>query len=124
MELLSRISLISGVYHVQVGINDGPDAKPLTPVELEAIAAMGEPIVECGGTFTQIDPAITYTLPGDSRSLPSGFPIKQLFAIADFNNAGARAVLFRNTIETRMTAARDAVTAASQGVTGQTVTIV
>ena len=124
MQILSRITLIAGVYHVQVGLNDDPAQAGLTPGETEAIAAFGEPSVECGGTFTQVSPSATFTLPADPHSLPSDFPVVQTFALADASDALIRAHLFQSTISTRMVAARDSVTTQSQGVTGTTVTTV
>lgn len=124
MQILSRITLINGVYHVQVGLNDDPAQAGLTPGEIEAIAAFGESAVECGGTFTQVSPAEDFTLPTDPRSFPSGFPVVQTFALADNEDALTRAQLFQSTISARMVVARNSVTSQSQGVTGTTVTTV
>ena len=119
MEIDVRIDLVNRVYHVQVGLTGAPGT-PLTPAESDAFLKFGEPQVQIGGTFTQGE--LTFDLPADARALPSQFPIKQSFSLDDNEDAGARATLFRNTMETRLVAARDAKLALSPGVTGHFVT--
>jgi hypothetical protein len=118
MQIESTNYLVDGRYEVQIGL-----AKPLdtalTPVEKQAFDTFGEPVVDCGGTFTT--EGLTFTLPTDQRWFPSQFPVKQVFALADHSDANARAQLFRSTIQTRLVAARDAQIALSPGTTGRTV---
>jgi hypothetical protein len=121
MEIDVRIDLINNVYHVQVGLTDSASGKPLTPVEAEAFQRFGEPLVQIGGTFTAGE--LSFTLPADARRLPSQFPVKQAFSLDDYpDDAGDRATAFRNTMETRLIAARDAALAETPGVTGHFVT--
>lgn len=116
MELNCDVRLTGGVYHVEIGLGS---VAPLSPVEQEALQRFGEPVVECGGTFGEGDSS--FTLPAVQRRLPSQFPVKQMFSLADFEDANARAVLFRDTMITRLTAVRTALLARDPGYTGHSV---
>jgi hypothetical protein len=123
MEIESRISLTEATYRVQVGLAASPTA--LTPVEREAVAQFGEPVIELGGAFTQADPSLTFSLPAAQARFPGQFPISQAFSLADYaEDANERAVLFRNTLITRLEAARTALLTQSAGTTGTQVTII
>jgi len=119
MEIEVRIDLINRSYRVQVGLTGAPGT-PLSPVEYQAIQRFGEPVVQLGGTFTA--GGLTFTLPAATARFPSQFPVNQIFSLDDFADAAARATLFRNTMESRIVAARDAVVSASPGVTGHFIT--
>ena len=108
MQIHSSITLINNVYHVQVGPRalDGMGLSAFTPVEQEALAKVGEPVVACGGTFTT--EGLEFTMDADDRYFPSQFPVKKLFSVDDYDDdAPGMAVLFRDTIKTRMTTAME-----------------
>ena len=105
MHLYSSITLINNTYHVQVGPRILEGTSAFTPAEQEALAKAGEPVVEVGGTFT--DSPLTFTLSEEDRLFPSQFPVKQLFSLDDDDDAGDMAVLFRDTIKTRIEAAME-----------------
>lgn len=107
MNVQHTISISGNAYHVQIGPDDRLSGSGLTPVEYEAFARFGEPVIDCGGTFTLGEG--TFTLPANELRYPSQFPILQLFALDDFADAGDRADAFRAQILAKLAAAKDAV---------------
>jgi hypothetical protein len=110
MTLEKSINLINDIYWVQVGLPPvSAYPAPFTPQEKNRLAQYGEPVVACGGTFVAvISPEETFTLPANDLVFPSQFPVKQQFAIADYEDATQAllyATAFRNTIVTRITTA-------------------
>jgi len=99
MNITTTVGLSGGIYSVD--ISTGADV--FTPIEQDAVSRFGEPLIECGGTFT-LD-ALNYTLDSLTRYFPSQFPIRQRFSIADNANAYDRATLWKNTILTRIVSA-------------------
>jgi len=119
MRLADTIELIDNAYHVQIGL---AEERGLTPVEQEAFANFGDAVVDVGGEFST--EGLTFTLPTRDVFFPSGFPVKQIFSLDDFNDANARAVLWRDTIKTRIIAQRDAWLAKSVGNVDENITTV
>lgn len=104
MQLHLHIRVVNGVHHSEVGLATYPGSEPLTPCEREALSRFGEPVVDCGGDFTE------FQLPTNSLRFPSQFPVKAVFAEEDYPEgaANAHAVTFRDVIESRLIAARNA----------------
>ena len=94
MQLLINTDLDRGIYSVDISL--APNG--FTPVELEAIQKFGEPLITCGGTFSQ--EGLTYTLPTNDKYFPSQFPVKQRFSLSDFEDAYTRAILWKDTVKT------------------------
>lgn len=117
MEIISYIRLVNNAYEVELDLADGG----LTPVEKDCITKFGEPVISVGGEFTDgVD--LTFTLADNDRKFPSQFPVKYSFGLADYpSDANDRAVLFRNTIRTRIDDAVTALRALSIGDTGRTI---
>lgn len=101
MKIETTITEALGVYYVTIGLF-GDRSTALTPAETEAIAAVGEPLVETGGDFTG---SATFSLPLAPRSFPTQFPVTQKFAVADYGNARTRAIVYHSTLETRINTA-------------------
>lgn len=115
MEIISYIRLVNNAYAVEMDLADNG----LTPVEAESIRNFGEPTIEVGGDFDDGD-ALTFTLAGEDRKFPSQFPIKTTFSISDYpTDANARAVLYRDTLRTRLDVAVTALRAKTVGTTGR-----
>jgi len=120
MEIESKIRLVNNAYSVELDLADGG----LTPVELQAIRNYGEPVVSAGGLFDD-GAGLTYTLPDDDRKFPSQFPVKYTFSLADYpSDANDRAVLFRQTMKTRIDAAVTAIRALDEGTTGHEIDVI
>jgi hypothetical protein len=89
------------------------------PEEAEAVRRFGEPTIDVGGEFDDGD-ALTYTLAADDRKFPSQFPVKKIFSLEDYTTTtNDRAVLFRDTIRTRITDAITDLRAQAVGSTGR-----
>lgn len=116
MRISSSIILIDGVYNATVDLFSGG----FTPVEAEAVYQHGEPSVECGGEFDDGD-ALTFTLADNARQFPSQFPVKQRFSLEDYEDAAARAELWRSTIKTRLDTAITTLRTISVSNTGEEV---
>ena len=99
MNITTTVGLADGIYSVD--ISTGSDV--FTPIEQDAVSRFGEPLIECGGTFT-LD-ALNYTLDSLTRYFPSQFPVRQRFSIADHGDAYDRATLWKTTILTRIVTA-------------------
>jgi cation transport regulator ChaB len=100
MILRKTISLLNKTFHVQIGL-DLREEDALTPLEKDAIKQNGDPIVECGGDFS--DP--TFTLPSKELRFPSQFPVVQLFNTDDYEDAEDRANSYAGTVTARIVAA-------------------
>ena len=126
MEIESFIDLANGAFVVQLGLTSGPAAKPLTAVEREIWTNFGEPLVECGGDFKDPNNIETtlYSLPLDSRRLPSQFPVKNTFDTADNANAKLWATVYRDTMITRIEAARNTQLGLAVAVPGHMITTI
>ncbi len=98
MQVHDIIEPSGNVFHVEIGVDK------LTAAEQLAIDRFGEPVIAVGGSFTG---SVSFTLPARDVRFPSGFPVKQLFDLADFGDAAARSVVFRDTIKARLVTARD-----------------
>lgn len=111
MHIQHSITLVSGVYKVEIRLADNPaDGNALTGEETDALRKFGEMSVDAGGEFDDLE-GLSYTLPNNVMSLPSQFPIAASFSLADNADAGDRADLFRNTILDRITIAHTALLA-------------
>lgn len=116
MRLNTSITLVDGVYHVSV---DLADTNGFTPVEQEAVTQFGEPTIACGGSFDD-GGGLTYTLDTNDKLFPSQFPVKEKFSTVDYpSNANARAVLWRDTIKTRIDAAITTLRSKTVGTVGE-----
>lgn len=97
MNITTNIGLVDGIYSVD--ISTGNDV--FTPVEQDVVSRFGEPLIECGGTFsTEGGP---FTLDSLTRYFPSQFPVRQRFSIADHGDAYYRAISWKETVLTRIT---------------------
>lgn len=120
MRLVTNIVLTDGAYHASVDLTP----QGLSPVEEEALSHFGEPIIQCGGEFTDGD-ALTFTLPENHKRFPSQFPVKKRFAIEDFpDDAADMALLWRDTIKARIAAAVTAKRNTSAGTTGEEISVI
>lgn len=100
MEIAYSITPVSGSYVVQFQL--GTSAKPVSGREQDQLNAFGDMQVDFGGAFSG-DPA--FTLPTDVRAVPRQFPIAYDFDVADYADeaeANAAAVIYRDTIKTRI----------------------
>ena len=126
MKIHSSVELVSDTYLATVGI------QAISPVEEEAIARFGEPVVEVGGTFTGsltrpgagAPTDVSYVLPARQYSLPTNFPVQQAFSLLDYVDADVRAETFRTTILARITAARSALLARVANYVGETLSTI
>jgi hypothetical protein len=126
MEIESFIDLVNGAYVTQIGLTTGTSAKPLSALEQEIWADFGEPLIECGGDFLDPDDSevTLYSLPLDSRRLPSQFPVKKTFDTSDSANAKVRATVYRDTLIARIETARNTHLGLATSVPGHTITTV
>ncbi len=99
MKLISNITVVAGIYHVSVGLF-GDRETAFTPVEAEALAVGGEPMIEVGGEFT--DGELTFTLAERDLQFPTQFPVTIKFSKDDFDDAKERATLWWQEIEERL----------------------
>lgn len=114
MRITSSIILIDGVYNVTIDLASGG----FTPVEAEAVYQHGEPSVACGGEFTDGDD-LTFELSASDKKFPSQFPVKQRFSLEDYEDAAARATVWRDTIKTRLDTAITTLRNISVGAVGE-----
>lgn len=126
MTLEKSISLINDIYWVQIGLPPRiAYPAPFTPQEKNRLAQYGEPVIECGGEFIAvISPEDAFDLPANDLVFPSQFPVKQQFAIADYEDADQAllyATAFRNTIVTRITDAMEALVENVPGAIGTSI---
>jgi len=118
MTISKSILLINDVYHVQIGLPSVLAVPaPFTPQELNRLSQYGEPVVACGGTFTYPD-ATTFALPANDLVFPAQFPLKQLFAIADYDDALLAATTFQAAIVVLLTTAMEALVDNTPGAIG------
>ena len=116
MEIITYIRLVNNSYEVELDLAEGG----LTPVEKEAIANYGEPVITAGGLFDAGGGGLSYTLGDDDRKFPSQFPVKKTFSRADYpSDANDRAVLYRTTLKTRLDTAMTALRSRAAGTTGR-----
>lgn len=99
MRLEITRNLVQRRYHVEIRV---PASGAFTPVEQEALRRVGEPVISCGGEFTDGD-AITFTLGTNDRKFPSSFPVKQVFSLIDDENAGDHAQVWETVMKERIT---------------------
>lgn len=97
MNIKSQIVLSSGVYYVSVDL----EANGLTHEEASAIHRHGEPVIQCGGSFSY-GVGQTYELPAQDLRFPSQFPAKQQFSLEDFEAASDMALGWREAIKQRL----------------------
>lgn len=124
MKIRSTIDLVGNTYHVAI------DVPALSPQEQELVNQFGEPVVETGGTISgsatrpgeQNPTAVSFVLATGPRQLPSEFPVKKLFSLEDNDTADLMAVVYRTTLESRLSAARSALVARAPNFVGETVT--
>lgn len=124
MKIKTTIDLVANTYHVAVGI------EALSPHEQELIQQFGEPAVQIGGTISgsatipgdQNPTSVSFTIPTETRTIPTEFPVKQVFSLDDNANAGLRAAVYRTVIESRIASARTALVAKAANFVGETVT--
>lgn len=91
----------------------------LTPLETDKVKFFGKPSVDVGGDFGTL-PGITYTLPNQFRSIPSGFPYTQTFSGDDDVDAKDKALIWQAEMQTRLDAAIDTVASQTDDFTGET----
>jgi hypothetical protein len=123
MEIRKTIRLVGNVYHVEIDLAEGAGFCPISPIEQQQLNQFGEMLLDLGGAFTdEEDPPLEFDLPTNEVYIPSAFPIKQLFSLDDFeDDANARAVIWRDTIMSRINIALTALLAKSSGTTGSEV---
>jgi len=128
MNLTDDITLVAGVYTASVGLETGRES--LSGRERDVISQFGEPLVECGGDFTSLDPVADFELPARSLRFPSQFPARQTFSIADgagateqdkATDANNSAIVYNETIKARVEAAIDALLLLTPGTLRQQV---
>lgn len=119
MQIVTSISLTNNVYSVDVSLEAGG----FTPIEADAISRFGEPLVSCGGSFTD-GGDLTYVLDDNDKYFPSGFPVRQRFSLDDNADAYARTTVWRDTMKTRITAAVTALRALDIDALGKEISIV
>lgn len=100
MKLGTSIIPVAGIYYATIDLYR-TDGAGLTPVEQEAIAMEGEPIVNVGGVIDN-HAGLTFTLPVKDLSFPTQFPAQQKFAKADFADAKQRALEWTIEISARI----------------------
>ena len=86
----------NNLFHVEISL----PTYGLTPVEAEAVAKLGEPVIECGGEFST--EGLDFELDSNERYFPSQFPVKQIFSGQDYENAYDRAILWKNIMKDRI----------------------
>lgn len=100
MKLAITSRKVSNVFHVEINL---ADRDGFTPVEIEAVANGGEPLIECGGDIVvEGEGAIEFTLPTDERYFPSQFPVKQKFSADDFEDAYERSAAWKSVVKQRI----------------------
>lgn len=126
MEIRKTIRLVGGVYNVELALAEGVGFCPITPVEQQKLNQFGEMKIDLGGEFeedAEVAP-LQFELPTNEVYLPSAFPVKQVFAIADYDDdeeAYIRAVTWRDTIVARVSASLTTLLAGEVGATGSEV---
>lgn len=126
MKIRSTIDIIDRVYTVQVGVEG------VTPAEQELLRQFGMPEVAVGGDFSgsatrpgDVSPtAVTFSLATETRRLPQDFPVKQVFSLDDAATADVQAVVFQNTINSRITSALTTLKAMVPNFVGESLTTV
>lgn len=108
MQLRVILNLIDEQYHSQLSVES------LTAEEQQALSQFGPWLVDLGGEFDD-QQGLTFTLPHTNRQLPQQFPVKRLFDLKDDQDANARAVLWLETLITRITDARTQALAKTPG---------
>jgi len=100
MQFQISVTPSARIYYASCGL-DTQNGAGLTPVEQDALAAEGEPAVQVGGSLDD-GQGLAYDLPGKLLYFPSQFPATQVFSLDDFADAKARAMLWVNTLQTRV----------------------
>jgi hypothetical protein len=124
MKIRTSIDLVANAYHVTVEI------PALSVLEQELIAQFGEPPVATGGSFSGsatrpgdgAPTSTSFTLAERDCTIPTEFPVKQVFSLDDFADADVRATVFGTTIASRISAARTTLLAKDPNFIGETVT--
>jgi hypothetical protein len=126
MKVRTSLEHIAGRWVAQVSLYD-PD--PFTALEAEKLQQAGSPLVDVGGSFSgsltrpgDMNPtSVTFSLPETHLRLPEDFPVKRTFDPADVSDADVQALLWLQTVTTRMAAARDTLLAVNTAATSETV---
>lgn len=122
MLLETNISIVGGIYHVQVSIIE------LTPQERQAISRSGMPSIDVAGRIAgsatrpgAASPvAVDVVFPSELRLLPTGFPATGVVAFEDYDDADIIAKVWVTTIIARLVDARDIALSLNQNFVGQT----
>ena len=124
MQIFTDIQALDGRYVVCI------KTQRLSEHEEEMIAQFGEPTVDIGGTFqgsmlrpgdTAPGTGIAFMLPSDIRGIVAGFPVQQVFDLADSPDSDLRAKLWADTVAGLIIAAKTALMAKAAAFVGQTI---
>jgi hypothetical protein len=112
MKVETNIQLSNNRYRVTVRTSEP------TAVEEELFQRFGEPLVETGGEFSgsvtrpgDSPVSVTFTLPQGQNRIFLDFPVVRVFDLNDTAEADMRAKLYADTLLSRITDARDSLTA-------------
>lgn len=126
MKIKTQILLVQNRYRVVVDVYEP------TAAESEALAAFGEPLVQCGGDFEgtltrpgdEYETEVDYTLPAEERRLVSDFPLTRIFDLGDDLGSDLKAKLYQTVMTTRIETAVAVLRAQEQPFVGETVTTI
>lgn len=118
MLIRSSTTLVGNLYRVDLSLEpDGVSGR-----ERDVLDQFGEPVVDCGGTFTS--GSLTFTLDALAIRVPTDLALaSRSFSRADYpTEANARAELYRLTVLTRIADAISELLSRDPGTIGTNVT--